>query len=415
MNQFMEFVEKGDYAGARTILKFNNEKERSFIRDLWIAFCDFELGEYEEAYKTYKELGYLDSSKYSQYIQKDNLKLYASICQFWMRNYGQIKMDIEELANNKLSNRFKLHFYQRIGDEEGVLRHHSKLEDVPADHLCLASMNFIRGHYTEALKCFKMINEQDPNDTLTLYAAMCYYKLEYYDKCLATIDQYLVKEKNSFVASNLRACVYYKLFKIKEAQAEINPLINVYPNGFNKILQHNFALFTNDDQCLKVWHDCIKVLPEAACNIVLYYLKQNQLKDAKEIADKINPITLEESLVNAVCYAEYGQQYGDKTAVDVAIQLFEAIGLKKEEENTILGRQCLASSLFLTKNYEEAEIYVDSIKSYLINSDAHHFNTAQIKLRLKKFDEVVLACELIKNEELKNTWGYIYCLTMGCN
>eukprot|EP00835_Amoeboradix_gromovi_P004301 NODE_327_length_10929_cov_0.344137.p3 type:complete len:421 gc:universal NODE_327_length_10929_cov_0.344137:6401-5139(-) len=416
LNNFMDFIEKADYSAARTILKFNNEKEKTFIRDLWIAFCNFELGDYEDAYKIYKELSYLDSSKYSQYILKENLKLYASICQFWMRNYSQIKMDIEELPINKLSNRLKLHFYQRIGNEDAVLIHHSKLEDVPLDQLCLAAMNFVRGHYQESLKFFKKMHQDDPNyDVLNLYAAMCYYKLEYYDRCLSVIDTYLINQQNSFIASNLRACVFYKLFKIKEAQAEISELLNVYPNGFNKVLQHNMALFTNDDQCIKVWHDCIKVLPEAACNIVLYHLKKKELKNAKEIADKIQPALMEESLVKAVCLAEYGQEHKDSAAVNSAILLFQGIGTLESEQNTILGRQCMASCLMLQSNYEECEIYLESIKTYLINNDAHHFNSGQIKVKLNKYAEAIEHLESIRSQEIRNSWIFLYCLVKSCN
>eukprot|EP00834_Sanchytrium_tribonematis_P005044 NODE_282_length_10822_cov_1.088035.p4 type:complete len:422 gc:universal NODE_282_length_10822_cov_1.088035:9367-10632(+) len=413
---FMEFIEKGDYSSAKTILQFNNEKERSFIRELWIAFCHFELGNYEEAYQIYKEISYLDSSKYNQYILKENLKLYALICQFWLHNYSQIRLEIEELPKSGLLNRFKLQFYERIGEDVLVEKYHNSLQETPLDNLTLASIQYKRNHYHESLKIFKKMHADDPNmDILHLYGAMCNYKLEFYDRCISLTDSYLSKNQESFIASNLKACSFYRLYRIKDAQIEIKPLLNVYPNGFNKVLAHNMALFTNDDQCLKIWNECIQTIPEAACNIVLHHLKNGEIKHAKEVADKIHPVYIEESVVKAVCYAEYGQMFKDEKLIQSAINMFEGIGLSETEQNTILGRQCMSSALFLQKSYEEAEVYLDSISNYMVNNDVFHFNIGQIKMRSLKFEEAANHFNQIKNLEIKDSWLYIFCLCKSRN
>lgn len=43
------------------------------------------------------------------------------------------------------------------------------------------------------------------------------------------------------------------------------------------------------------------------------------------------------------------------------------------ECDTIPGRQCMASCFFLLKNFEDVNIYLNSIKTYMYGSaDAHH-------------------------------------------
>ena len=405
----MDFIELGDYNAARTILLFNNTKERSFIRDLWIAYCHYELGDYESSLKIYKELSYLDSSKYSQYILKDTLKMNMCLCLFKLQYYQQIKSEIEDLPQSKLGNRFRLHYYQRIGDESNVLKYHSKLEDTVMDQLCLASLHFTRGYYNEALKVFKKMHIDDPHmDELHLYAAMCYYKLEYFDRCLSTLQSYKQVDQESFIASNLKACVYYRLSKCTDAKVEIGNLVNVYPNGFNKVLVHNMALFGNKDNCLDVWHSCIHYIPEAACNIAIYHLKDKQLQHAKEIVDKIHPTYLDEIVVKAICLAEYGQEYNDEKSIQESILLFESIGTLESEKNTILGRQSMSSLLLLQNNYEEAEIYLESIKTFMITSTAFNMNYGQVKLRLNKYEEALTSFSMIKDQRMTSNWIWLF-------
>ena len=42
--------------------------------------------------------------------------------------------------------------------------------------------------------------------------------------------------------------------------------------------------------------------------------------------------------------------------------------------NTIQGRQCMASALFLSNKYEEANVYFHSIKEYMFNDDSFYWN-----------------------------------------
>lgn len=60
--------------------------------------------------------------------------------------------------------------------------------------------------------------------------------------------------------------------------------------------------------------------------------------------------------------------------------LFNMVGSSSSECDTIPGRQCMASSLFLEERYDEVSLYLSSIKSYFSNDDSFNFNFAQVFL-----------------------------------
>lgn len=61
------------------------------------------------------------------------------------------------------------------------------------------------------------------------------------------------------------------------------------------------------------------------------------------------------------------------------------VGSSSSECDTIPGRQCMASSLFLEGRYDEVSLYLSSIKSYFSNDDSFNFNFAQVILLMYIF------------------------------
>ena len=53
---------------------------------------------------------------------------------------------------------------------------------------------------------------------LNVYLAMCYHKLDYYDVSQEVLASYVQQHPDSVVASNLKACNYYKLYNGKAAE-----------------------------------------------------------------------------------------------------------------------------------------------------------------------------------------------------
>ena len=78
--------------------------------------------------------------------------------------------------------------------------------------------------------------------------------------------------------------------------------------------------------------------------------------------------------------------------------------------NTIQGRQCMASALFLSSKHEEANVYFHSIKEYMVNNDSFYWNygisLASVGL-FKEGEEMLLA---VQNERWREDFTYIHWL-----
>lgn len=70
------------------------------------------------------------------------------------------------------------------------------------------------------------------------------------------------------------------------------------------------------------------------------------------------------------------------------------VGSSSSECDTIPGRQCMASSLFLEGRYDEVSLYLSSIKSYFSNDDSFNFNFAQVILLMNVF--IIIQLKIFK-------------------
>lgn len=87
------------------------------------------------------------------------------------------------------------------------------------DQLCLASMQFMRSHYQEAIDVYKRELLKNRNFlALNVYLALCYYKLDYYDVSLEVLNLYLTQHPDSATAVNLKACNHFKLYNGRSAE-----------------------------------------------------------------------------------------------------------------------------------------------------------------------------------------------------
>lgn len=57
-----------------------------------------------------------------------------------------------------------------------------------------------------------------------------------------------------------------------------------------------------------------------------------------------------------------GQTTGSKEHLQTAQQYFQLVGASESECDTIPGRQCMASCFFLLKQFEDVNVYLNSIK-----------------------------------------------------
>lgn len=146
-----EFLDKRDYSGALTLVEFNASATNNNVEtDMWIAYCNFHLGNYKKAVMIYNDVR--KKEKISP-----NISTTLACCYFFLGMYHEAKDALNDAPESNLKNRLLLHLAHKIGDEEKLKIYHEKLNDIIEDQLCLASIHYLRAHYQEAIDIYKKI------------------------------------------------------------------------------------------------------------------------------------------------------------------------------------------------------------------------------------------------------------------
>ncbi|XP_015186441.1 PREDICTED: intraflagellar transport protein 56 isoform X1 [Polistes dominula] len=409
-----EFLEKRDYIGALTLLEFNSTSDSNVESQLWMGYCAFHLGDYKRALTIYQNLKKKDN------ILADLITNLAC-CYFYLGMYPEAHQCLEEAPNSKLKTRLLFHLAHKMGNEAKLLEYHQMLHDVLEDQLSLASIHYLRAHYQEAIDVYKRIL-LDNRDyvALNVYVALCYYKLDYYDVAQEVLQVYLQKFPDSAIAINLKACNHFRLYNGNAAQAEMKQLIGKISSSFSfghDLIRHNTVVFRNGEGALQILPNLVDVIPEARLNLVIYYLKQDDIKEAYELIKDLEPAVPQEYILKGIVNAVMGQEIGSRDNIKTAQQYFQLVGSSASECDTIPGRQCMASCFFLYRQFEEVLVYLNSIKTYFSNEDNFNFNYAQAQSAAGYFKEAEEAFLMIHNEKYKNDYIYIsllsYCYIMN--
>ncbi|XP_020294352.1 intraflagellar transport protein 56 isoform X2 [Pseudomyrmex gracilis] len=409
-----EFLEKRDYTGALTLLEFNSSTNSSLETDLWMGYCAFHLGDYKRAATVYENLR-----------KKDNVPSDVSTnlacCYFYLGMYPESQKILEDATDSKLKIRLLFHLAHKMGNESKLMEYHQMLQDIIEDQLSLASIHYLQAHYQEAIDVYKRIL-LDNRDYLALnvYVALCYYKLDYYDVAQEVLQVYLQKYPDSAIAINLKACNHFRLYDGNAAQAEMKQLIEKISSSFSfghDLIRHNTVVFRGGENALQILPNLVDVIPEARLNLVIYYLKQDDVKAAYELIKDLEPAVPQEYILKGIVNAVMGQETNSRDSIKTAQQYFQLVGSSHSECDTIPGRQCMASFFFLYRQFEKVRLYLNSIKTYFSNQDNFNFNYAQAQTGAGYFKEAEEAFLMIRNEKYKNDYVYIsllsYCYIMN--
>ncbi|KAL6441899.1 intraflagellar transport protein 56 [Cataglyphis hispanica] len=409
-----DFLEKRDYIGALTLLEFDNNSDNSLNTDLWMGYCAFHLGDYKRAATIYENLRKRD------YVPPDVLTNLAC-CYFYLGMYPESQKILEDAANSKLKTRLLFHLAHKMGNESKLIEYHQMLQDVIEDQLSLASIHYLQAHYQEAIDVYKRIL-LDNRDYLALnvYVALCYYKLDYYDVAQEVLQVYLQKYPDSAIAINLKACNHFRLYDGNAAQAEMKQLIEKISSSFSfghDLIRHNTVVFRGGENALQILPNLVDVIPEARLNLVIYYLKQDDVKAAYDLIKDLEPAVPQEYILKGIVNAVMGQEANSRDSIKTAQQYFQLVGSSASECDTIPGRQCMASFFFLYRQFERVRLYLNSIKTYFSNQDNFNFNYAQAQTGAGYFKEAEEAFLMIRTEKYKNDYVYIsllsYCYVMN--
>eukprot|EP01137_Pigoraptor_chileana_P005442 Opistho-2@2870 len=400
-----DFLEARDYMGAITLLEFNRHSGNADPKtDQWIAYCAFHNSDYKKAMEEYQGVvkkGNCDPDVYT----------YLGCCYFFLGMYEEADEVAKKGSPTKLQNRLLFHLSHKFNDEKRLMTYHQALRDIVEDQLSLASIHYLRSHYQEAIDIYKrLLLENREFLALNVYIALCYYKLDYYDVSQEMLTVYLQHYPDSAIALNLKACNHFRLYNGKAAEAELKTLQDMASASFKfaeDLIKHNLVVFRNGEGALQILPPLIDVIPEARLNLVIYYLRQDDLLEAYNLLKDLEPTTPQEYILKGVVNAALGQEQDSTEHMKIAQQYFQLVGGSASECDTIPGRQCMASCFFLLKQFDDVLIYLNSIKSYFYNDDTFNYNFAQAKAAVGNYKEAEEVFLLIQNERIKSEYTFL--------
>ncbi|CAM9667665.1 unnamed protein product, partial [Choristocarpus tenellus] len=209
------------------------------------------------------------------------------------------------------------------------------------------------------------------------------------------------------------ACNLFRLYNGKAAETELKTLSERGRNiQGNDLIRHNMIVFANGEGSLKVLPSLIDFISEARLNLVIYYLKNESIQEAYELIKDMEPSTPQEyilkgKMIDSVVNASVGQAMGSREHLKMAQQYFQLVGASASECDTIPGRQCMASCFYLLKQFEDVNIYLNSVKAYMYNDDDFNWNHGISLASTGNFKAAEEALLLIQNEKIKQEYCYI--------
>eukprot|EP00764_Aduncisulcus_paluster_P011792 gnl/Carplike_NY0171/4726_a6431_239.p1 GENE.gnl/Carplike_NY0171/4726_a6431_239~~gnl/Carplike_NY0171/4726_a6431_239.p1 ORF type:complete len:628 (+),score=145.24 gnl/Carplike_NY0171/4726_a6431_239:25-1908(+) len=456
-----DFLEKRDFLGAYTLLRFcanfiRNLKSRGidvedvdpsleelrdpFILKLWVGYCLFHLGKYQDAERIYTNLleeveeKSMDSSRFDDsesdtfhnhaFTQK--LHLYRCICYFYLGMYDKAEEGLSLCPVCSLRTRLEFHLAAKMkGDaaEERLMGLHKSLEDVMEDHLTLASVHYLRSHYDEAVKTYDSVIKRFCADhttraskseekeslivptkefaALLLYKAMCFYRLEFFDQCEEQLElfQEITGGAQSLTTIMLMACNDYRSSESSNAVASVKDFVKRHSHmATHPMIVHNLCIFKDAEDADSILPGLLDSIPEARMNLALFYLNAGDTKEAWEVMKDFEPGDPQQYVLRGIVAASHGQASGSDDLVELAKDDFKLVGESPDDKDTILGRQSMASYLFLEGNYSLSVRYLESIGEYLDDDESYAWNIGMAYAVLEDYGKAVNAFELLPED-----------------
>jgi intraflagellar transport protein 56 len=427
--QLADFLKSRDYTGALVLLEFQRATGESNSLTLpLMGFCAFHLGDYERALNIYKELLEKGNSGTRKDKEEKPMKsapnsenpfqnelvyhLYQACCLFYLGRYKDSEREALLGPNTKLQNRILFHAALKQNDESKIMQYHAKVSESTEDQLSLAAVHYARNHFQEATDIYKkLLIEYRDYLALQVYVSMCYYKLDYYDVSLELLAPYLAAHPDSAIAVNLKACNHFKLYDGKAAEAELKSLMDLLASSAHNfdsdLIRHNLVVFRTGENALQILPPLVDIIPEAKLNLIIYYLRHNEVQEAFNLIKDIEPSTPQEYILKGVVHAAIGQTSDSKEHLKLAQNFFQLVGASASECDTIPGRMCMASCFFLLKQFEDVLIYLNSIKTYCLNDSTFNYDYGLTLGSCEQYKEAEEALLLVTDELIRSEYVYL--------
>ncbi|KAF4699714.1 Intraflagellar transport protein 56 [Perkinsus olseni] len=441
----IDFLYKRDYTGAIALLEFEEAVgDRRPALPLWLALCYFHNGQYDKAIEVYDAVlvdgGEPHLSTAARHKEEETVALWKACCLYGACEYEQCYQLADSIGDyarddqalSQLRTRLLLHAAHKLNDEAAMMKSHQRLTkgDSSASspstqhqqqQLTLAAIQYLRNHYQQATDIYKKLIVDNPDyKALNVYLALCYYKMDFYDVAAEMLQPYLAAHPTSVIANNLKACCHYQLYNGKAAEDVWKPLAEhsaqhgprVYDH--HDILRHNKVVFRNGDGALQVLPQLLDIIPEARLNLIIYHLRapNGDPQEAFNLLKGVEPSQPREHILKAVVYAVVGQQQqgdgaGARESLQTAEQVFHLVGASASECDTIPGRQCMASCLYLRKQFEDALVYLKSIKAYFSADDDFNWNYGIACAAIGDYKEGQQALISVHNPKYRSEFTYL--------
>lgn len=150
-----------------------------------------------------------------------------------------------------------------------------------------------------------------------------------------------------------------------------------------------------------------RVLCAVCCVQIIYYLRHGSINEAYDLVGDLDPATPQEYIIKGVVHATVGQASGNRDHLKMAQQCFQLVGTSAHECDTIPGRQCMASCYFLMRQFEDVNIYLNSVKAYMYNDDDFNYNHGIALAATRNYKAAEESLLLIHNEAYKAEYVYI--------
>merc|ERR1711904_642791 len=337
--------------------------------------------------------------------------IYLGCCMFYLGMYSEAEEEILKGPAVPLQTRLLFHLAHKLNDEDKLMKHHGKLKTCVEDQLSLASIHYLRSHFQEATDIYKRVLLEENRDYLALnvYVALFYYKLDYYDVSLEVLQVYLQAHPESVVAVNLKACNIFRLYNGQAAEAELKVLLEKTGSKdySNDIVKHNLVVFRDGEGALQTLPPLVDVVVEARLNLVIYYLRQDEIEEAYNLIKGLEPSTPQKYILKGVVNAAVGNLMDSREHLKMAQQYFQLVGSSASECDTIPGRQCMASCFFLLRQFDDVMIYLKSVKAYMYNDDDFNWNHGISLAQTGNFKAAEESLLLVQNERYKSESCYI--------
>jgi len=412
-----EFIKNRDFVGAITLLeheKFVNKE--NITNQLWLAYAYFHNGDFPNALEIYNNL--MKRPNYDP-----NFHTFKACCLYALCKYKDGLIEAKKGLQSELNNRVKFHLAFKLGQGQEVIDAHSKLnQNSTGDQLTLAALHYLKGEYEDAIEIYKKIYMDKKYDALNIYLAMCYYKSEYFDIALDLVNHYLAIHPDSIIASNLKACIEYSSTgNDKEAKKILLDMQTITKKSDliedNDILRHNLSVFETSDSSnsnkLKVFSGLIDIIPEARQNLIIYYLRNEQINQAYNLIKDMQPITTKDYILKAIVHCLLGYQQPNSNPNELnenlrkAQTFFQSIGASTTECDTIEGRQCMASCFRLGGLYNDELIYLESIEQYMKDDDDFNWNYGVALAMCQNYKQAEEVLSRVKREKYRNDQNYL--------